>query len=138
MAHKVWVDTNVIISFLTKDSNGIEAAQLMEKVQSGEVTLKVPSIVIAECCWVLEGPRFGYTPSDIATTLTHLIYADGIEVDEKSVILESLQNYAAHGIDFTDAYMAAHSRANPPDHVATFNIKDFQKLGITVSRPKDI
>lgn len=136
----VWIDTNIIIRFITADHPAMtpEAARLMKKAELGQLRLKIPSMVIAECCWVLQSRQYRYAPSDIAGVLSALIAADGIEMDEKDVILDALELYSRSSVDFVDAYMSAHARAAGSDPIVTFNTKDFRKLKSASLRPDEV
>jgi predicted nucleic-acid-binding protein len=46
------------------------------------------------------------------------------------LVAEALTLAAATGVEFADAYVAASSRAAACAGVATFNRRDFQRLGI--------
>lgn len=112
-----------------------ETALLMKQAEDGHIILKVASMVIAECCWVLQSPHYQFPPSDIAGVLTSFITARGIEMDEKDVIIHALDRYSTHHVDFIDAYLAEHVKASGSDPIITYNTKDFQRLDITSYRP---
>lgn len=136
----VWIDTNIIIRFLTSDHPTMtpETAVLMKRAEDGQIKLKIVSMIIAECCWVLQSPQYNFSPSDISSVLITLITASGIEMDEKDVILEALENYSKYHVDFIDAYLAARARIENPAYIITYNTKDFRNLGVNVSKPTDI
>lgn len=80
----IWAATNVLLRIITGDppKMGEEVRQLAQMVDKGQVVLKIPSIVIAECCWVLES-LYGYDHPDIAQALTNIIHPTGIDTEEK-------------------------------------------------------
>jgi predicted nucleic acid-binding protein len=136
---QIWLDTNVIIYCLRENKDfSSEAKQLVTDAGAGKFILKICPLVISECVFVLMGPQFRRTKQDISTALISFINLKGIETEEKAVIEESLNNYSKKGIDFTDAYIAAHAKAVSPPHIATVNVKDFLKLGVHVETPSDI
>ncbi|MGB8957120.1 MAG: PIN domain-containing protein [Tumebacillaceae bacterium] len=136
---ETWLDTNIIIYFLRENKEFSPAArQLVADAMEGKITLKVLPLVIAECVFVLMGPQFGRKKQEIALALTSFINLKGIEAEEKSVIEEALSNYSKKGIDFTDAFIAAHARAVTPAHVVTVNLKDFLHLGVRAERPEEV
>lgn len=134
---KAWIDTNIIIRFITADHPRMteETAQLMEKAETGEVTLKVHAMIVAECCWVLESSYYGFSKSDIASVLTSFLTAKGIEAEEENVVIRSLERYAEYNVDFIDAYLAEHAKARHPDYIITYNAKDFAKLEVRFNEP---
>ncbi|MEX2416607.1 MAG: PIN domain-containing protein [Paenibacillaceae bacterium] len=136
----VWIDTNIIIRFITSDHLIMtpETALLMKQAEDGLIILKVASMVIAECCWVLQSPHYQFSPSDIAGVLTSFITARGIEVDEKDVIIHALDRYSTNHVDFIDAYLAEHVKAVGSEPIITYNTKDFQKLNVTFCSPAQL
>jgi len=140
MKRMVWIDTNIIIRFITADHSSMtpEVARLMKKAEDGQIRLKIPSMIIAECCWVLQSNPYRFSPSDIAGVLTAFIAADGVDMDEKNVILDALDLYSRTSVDFVDAYLSAHANANGADTVVTFNAKDFRKMKSDFKRPDEV
>lgn len=136
----VWIDTNVIIRFITADhpEMTMETADLMQKAETGQITLKVAAIIVAECCWVLQSAHYNFSSHDIATVLISFINADGIETEEKETVLKALEQYSRHSVDFIDAYLAEHARSVGPGYVTTFNSKHFTKLEINFDRPANV
>lgn len=136
---EIWIDTNVIIYALrTNREFSPQARQLVTEAESGKFTLKVSPLIISECMFVLMGPQFRQTKQDVHTALKSFINIKGIECEEKAVVEEALDQYSRKGIDFIDAYLAAHAKAVTPNHVITINVKDFLKLGVTVETPKQL
>ncbi|CRI74822.1 Uncharacterised protein [Chlamydia trachomatis] len=76
------------------------------------------------------GKNFNVNKEKVKTALISFINLPGVITEEKNVIEEALNNYAKKGIDFTDAYIAAHARSVTPAHIITENIKDFKGLNV--------
>ena len=57
MARRLWLDTNVIIRIITGDPKELaqEAEEMIQKVEMGELVLRLSALVVAEYCWVLDG-----------------------------------------------------------------------------------
>jgi predicted nucleic-acid-binding protein len=136
----VWMDTNIIIRFITADHLIMtpETALLMKQAEDGHIILKVASMIIAECCWVLQSPQYQFAPSDIAGVLTSFITANGIEMDEKDVIIHALDRYSTNQIDFIDAYLVEHVKAVGSEPIITYNTKDFQMLNVLFYTPSQL
>lgn len=134
---KVWIDTNIIIRFITADHARMtaETAQLMAKAEQGAMTLKVAAMIVAECCWVLESSHYGFSKSEIAAVLASFLTAKGIEAEEENVVINALETYAEQNIDFIDAYLAEHAKARAPGYIITYNASDFKKLDIQFDDP---
>jgi len=127
----VWIDTNVIIYYLkTNNEFTPKARALVEEARKGNIELKISPLVISECVFVLMGRSFRVTKDKIRAALISFINIPGIVTEEKSVVEEALNNFARKGIDFTDAYIAAHARSVKPAHIVTENIKDFKGLNV--------
>lgn len=127
----LWVDTNIIIYFLRNNKEFTpHISQLVKDAEDGKVILKVSPLVIAECVFVLMGKRFSAKKPAIKAALTSFINLKGVQTEEKAVIEEALDNFTMKGIDFVDAYLAAHAKSVQPAHIITENVKDFIKLGV--------
>ncbi|PDM40007.1 MULTISPECIES: PIN domain-containing protein [unclassified Geobacillus] len=125
------LDANVIVRFLANDDEiqSPIAYRLFEKAVNEELTLVLHPLVIAECCWVLESKRYGYTKEEIAEKLKQLVEAHCIKTIDKEIVLQALMNYYKHRVDFTDAYFASFIQHSPSAQaVITWNEKDFKKL----------
>ncbi len=135
----VWIDTNIIIYYLKQNKEFTPKVKaLVEDANQGNIVLKISPLVIAECVFVLMGRNFSTKKEVIRDVLKSFINLKGIHMEEKNVIEESLENFAKKGIDFTDAYIAAHARSVKPAHVITENIKDFRGLNVTVEVMEDL
>lgn len=134
MARKLWIDTNVIIRIITGDPKTLaeEVGEMLQKVEAGELILRLTPLVIAECCWVLAS-FYEADPKDISDALLKFTNSIGVETEEKSVVQQALRDYAEKNVDFIDAYIAAHAKANPPEDVVTWD-KHFKRLDIRHDR----
>lgn len=74
------------------------------------------------------GRQFRATREEIKRALISFVNLPGVFCEEKEAIEEALDNFVKKGIDFTDAYIAAHARSVKPAHIITENIKDFKGL----------
>lgn len=135
----VWIDTNVIIYYLRNNKDFTPKVQaLVEEAKNGIIELKVSPLVISECVFVLMGKQFNTTKDKVKLALISFINMKGVFCEEKSVIEEALNNYARKGIDFIDAYIAAHARSVKPAHVYTENIRDFKGLNVLAEVVPDV
>ncbi|MDF0729009.1 PIN domain-containing protein [Cytobacillus sp. S13-E01] len=134
-----YADTNLIIRFLTNDDpvQSPIALEVFQEVVNGKITLILTSHIVAECCWVLESSRYKYTPKDIASKLSQIIESPGIKVDEKEVLLSSLEAYHSMNVDFIDAYLSTLASKNKKS-VITWNKKHFKRLPGEYYSPEDI
>lgn len=133
---EIWIDTNVVIYALRTHKEFSPAVrQMIQDAETGKFTLKLCPMVISECVFVLGGRQFRANKQDIRLALKTFIHLKGVECEEAAVIEEALDQFVQTGIDFVDAYLAAHAKAVTPAHVVTLNVKDFLRLGVSVQTP---
>lgn len=125
----VWVDTNILLRFLTRDvaDQGRRVRTVMERAARGELSLRVPSVVIAEVVWVL-GSVYKFDRHAITDSLRDLALADGIVLDEPDVVLDALRLMSVTNVAYVDAYLAAKARHHA-EPVLTFDA-DFRRFGV--------
>jgi predicted nucleic-acid-binding protein len=136
---KYRIDTNIILRFLLNDhtTHSPLAKDLVIAATQGKITLIVSPIVVLEAVHVM---RYEYDCSkgEIHNALTKFEAMNGIEYEERDVVLDALSFYRDYGkVSFGDAYIASKARHHSPNHVLTFNLKDFTKstmVGIAVQR----
>lgn len=135
------VDANIIIRFLTNDDNiqSPAAYQVFKKAVDGELHLVLSPIIIAECTWVLQMKRYGYTKKEIADKFTKMILSPGIKTFDKDIILKALIDYSVHNVDFIDAYLSATSILGESNlQILTWNQKHFKRLGCEFYTPEEL
>ena len=119
---QAYVDTNVILRFLTGDPPDLaaQARALFDAVEQGEVTLIVDEIVVAETVWVLQS-FYGYPGDRIARVVQELLSHDGLQADDKPGLLTALTLFADKNIDFADALVATHMGQRGVQDVFSFD-----------------
>jgi len=124
---RLWVDANVLLRFLTGEPKNLadKAARLMARAEQGEVLLCLPALVIAEVIWVLKS-FYRYSLREIAEVLIPLIAADGVEVEDRDMLIQAVELAGEKNVDFVDAFLAlqANRRGEP---VCSFDA-DFKRL----------
>jgi predicted nucleic acid-binding protein len=133
-----YVDANVILRFLTGDPPDMteKAAQLLQAIEDGHVTLTVDDIVIAEVVWVLQS-FYHHTVGDIATVLRDFLLQDGIQAEEKDTLLQALTLYETKNIDFADALIATRMQERGIERVFSFDAHFDRVTGIQRVVPGD-
>lgn len=135
------VDANVIIRFLTNDDNvqSPVAFQVFQKAVNGEFDLILTPMIVAECTWVLQMKRYGYTKSEIADKFTKMILSPGVKTLDKDRTLKALKDYSEHNVDFIDAYLSAISILDNTNYqILTWNKKHFRRLGCAFNTPEEL
>jgi predicted nucleic-acid-binding protein len=133
---KFLIDTNIIIRILTGEPKELaeEARLLIHKVEDGELVFYIPSMVVAECCWVLQSV-YKLSKHEVSQALKEFIQSDGVEIEE-SFVLNALDDHAMNNVDFIDAYLSQKSRLQSLS-VITWNKKDFKRLSCEYYAPAD-
>jgi predicted nucleic acid-binding protein len=121
------VDANVFLRFLTGDPPELakHSAKLMSRAESGEVVLIVPSLVIAEVIWVLKS-FYRYSLEEIAEVVVPLLSADGVEAEDREVMIQAVTLAHKKNVDFIDAVLALKA-ARHEESVCSFD-DDFKRL----------
>lgn len=129
MPSEMWVDTNIIIRFLTNDHpvHSPIAKDIMRKVVEGKLVLHVNPFVIGECVFVLQGKHYNFSRIKIASKLKTFLSANGIECMEEDILKTALNTYSDSKVDFADAYIPAYADESKHPQIITFNTKDFQR-----------
>ncbi len=132
------VDTNVIIRLLSGDheEHAEAARKLFTLAYEGKHRIWIHAMVIAECCYVLEGKYYGYDRHTIAQHLIALLQLKGVKCFEPAILSNALHLYARTDVDFVDAYLAILQQEGQ-DGVATFNDSDFVKCGCVYFDPRE-
>ncbi|ACV58236.1 PIN domain-containing protein [Alicyclobacillus acidocaldarius] len=130
-----WVDTNIIIRAVTGQPPDMahRLLPILHQAAQGDFELVVPSIVVAEAVYVLEG-TLGFSRKDVARALRAFCGLKGVELEEFEVILTALSDYEETHVDFADAYLGAKVKLTG-DVVLTWNSKDFRKIGASYEAP---
>lgn len=127
---KAWIDANAVIYFLTGQPPELAEPiySVMRQAQEGKVILQLASLTVAEVVWVLES-ALGRSRAEISDLLLDFVRAEAIHTQEEDVLFQALVDYRNRGVDFVDAYLAAHARAAGSPTVLTFD-RDFDRLNV--------
>lgn len=130
---RLFVDTNVFLRFLTVDDQGQadRAEALLLAARAGEVELVTGPPVLFEVAWTLRS-AYKVPRARCLEILASLLSLDGLTVTDHALVLDAIDRARQAGEDFADAYVAASAEALGAEGVATFNIRDFERLGAQV------
>src|SRR5690554_6044084 len=134
--NKFLVDTNVLIRLLIKDDSVKykTIVKLVEKVENNELILIIPTVTLAECCWVLTS-YYKLEKRLISEYLIEILLTDNVEPEE-DVVIEALKWYSEKNVDFADALICC--KANNNVSVITWDKKDFKKINCEFFMPEDL
>jgi predicted nucleic-acid-binding protein len=129
------VDANVLLRFLTGEPAAMaeRAAQLIRSAEAGEVLLLLSPLVVAEMVWVLKS-FYQHSLADIARILVPLLSADGLEVEDRDLLIQAIELARDKNVDFADAVLALQA-VRQSDVVCTFDETDFRRLPATWQLP---
>ncbi len=127
-----FLDTNVILRYLTKDDEVKAEAcyQLFQKVEQGEQELFTCEAIIAEVVYVLSSQRLPYRLSheEIRGRLMPILMLKGLRLPQKRVYVEALDLYASSPVlDFEDALAVAHMEMEGVTEIVSYD-RDFDLL----------
>ena len=96
-----FIDANLILRYLLNDPEADSVEQLFQKQEE----LILSSLVVAEVVWTLTS-FYRWPKPEIIPPLLSLIRLPFIKTD-KNLILNALEIYHQHNIDYIDAYLVA-------------------------------
>lgn len=99
---------------------------LFEQAERDEISLYLPTLVVAEIVWVLRS-FYGHGLSEIDGKLSTFLTAAGLEVEELEIHLQALHLAHVRNVDFVDAYLAVRALGEGAT-VCTFDASDFGRL----------
>jgi uncharacterized protein len=133
-----FIDTDVIIRFLTGDDPGKQAAAtaLFEQVEQGLLSVQAPDTVIADAVYMLSSPRlYHIARSAIQEMLAALVRLPQFHVQNRLSVLRALDLYASTRLDFGDTLIIA-SMEQQGSHLLYSYDTDFDHIeGITRREP---
>jgi len=122
------VDANVLLRFLTGEPKPMaeRAARLMRQAERGEALLILSPLVVAEVVWVLKS-FYRRSYDEIVRVLVPLLSADGVETEDRELLIRALELARSKNVDFSDAVLALQANRHG-DTVCTFDETDFKRL----------
>lgn len=133
---RAFIDANIILRYLTKDPPEMAEAALrvFTAANSGELSLIVIPITVAEVVWVLES-FYGHPKAQIATIMTQFLHSDGLDVEDLDLLTQALYLYHDKNLDFADALLATTVLRKGPPAVYSFDHHLDRVPGITRREP---
>ena len=114
----IGLDTNVLLRHLAQDDpqQSPQALQLLEDADERQERVYLNVLVLAETVWSLEGKRYGLQRQEIAEILEQLLTTSAFEIQHRSQVQATLQDYRKGKAGFTD-YLIGH--LNPMSNCRT-------------------
>jgi predicted nucleic acid-binding protein len=104
---------------------------LFEKLKRKKLELFISDMVVAETAYVLESV-YELRKSEVAEKLVAITELENTVIENRTLVLEAIGIYKEKGLDFTDAYLAAHMKKTGCRKICTFD-SDFKKIGFVVA-----
>jgi predicted nucleic acid-binding protein len=121
-------DANVFLRFLRNDhlEHSPAAKRVMEQAVAGEIILRVPEIVVADIFYTLTAPVMKIPRAAAARQLSALLQQSGIEVENRTRVLDILSLCEARNIDYGDAALIVLAQTTEPLPILSYD-QDFRK-----------
>ena len=116
------LDTNVLVRYLTQDDpvQARKAEAIIDRALAGGERVHLDTVVLCELVWVLRS-AYGYDRATIAETLTKLLEAGQLSVDDRDRLREATGCYAVGIGYFADEVLALWNRSAGCDTTLTFD-----------------
>ena len=132
-----WLDTNIILRYLTGDDpvKAQACLSLFQRVREGQEELATSDTVLAEVSYVLTSQHRLSHP-EIAARLRPLVGLRGTKLSRKRVVLRALELYEQHPrLDFEDALSVAHMEQLGIQEIVSYD-RDFDHVpGVVRTEP---
>jgi len=135
---EAFIDTDVIIRFLTGDdlAKQAAAAALFEQIEQGLLTVIAPDTVIADAVYVLASRRlYNVARMKIWELLAPLVRLPHFRIQNRLSVLRALEIYASSKLDFGDALIIASMEHQESQILYSYDT-DFDRIsGISRQEP---
>ena len=128
------LDTNVILRHLTQEpiDQAQQVAVLFQAVASGDESVLVEEVVVAEAVWTLAS-HYQVDRTEIARSLGDMLADEGIRAADKQSLQLALVLYGERNLDFADALLAAKALQSGDPVIYSFD-RDFDRIAGVVRR----
>jgi predicted nucleic-acid-binding protein len=125
----LFVDTNVLLRFLTNDvpEQAAAAEALFQRAAIGELGLITNSMVLAELVWVLESYYHLLRP-EVRERVLAVVHMEGLTLPDADLVSDAMFTYEVCKVDFVDAYNACWMRQRKLERIVTFDANHFTRL----------
>jgi predicted nucleic acid-binding protein len=123
-------DANVFLRFLRNDhpEHSPAAKEVIKQAAEGTVILRVPEIVVADIFYTLTAPMMKIPRAAAARQLAALLQQPGIDLENKSRVLDILGLCETKNIDYGDAALIVFAKSTvQPLPILSFD-QDFAKV----------
>lgn len=128
-------DSNIFLRWLVADDKAKADAigEFLKRAEKTGEPIWVADLVMGEVVWVLQ--RFyKLNPEDVVDMVGQLLNTPMLSFENRERLMESLELFRMHGVDFTDCYIAASAQEKACDGVLSYD-RDFCKLPVKRLEP---
>lgn len=106
------VDTNILLRYLMNDEpeHAAAAKRLFDRLKTGEITLYIPFITIAETVFILQS-YYEINRADIGRELLKILNARGVVLTCPAWIIDAIDEYRTKNVSFGDACLAVEAQS---------------------------
>ena len=124
------LDTNVLVRFLVRDHEAQfeRARRLIKREVGAQEKVLISLLVLLETEWVLRS-RYGLQKNQIADTISGLLDATELELEDEPSIEEALYLWKDSAADFADCLIGSHHRRLGCRATATFDARAIKLPG---------
>jgi predicted nucleic-acid-binding protein len=128
------IDTNVLVRFLVQDDPDQfeKARKLIRREIAAGRPVYINQLVLMETEWVMRS-RYAASKIQIIESLTGLLEAADVQLEEEATIEEALYMWKDSNADFADCMIAAKNRRIGCRATATFDAKAAKLHGFVIA-----
>lgn len=133
---KVFLDTNILVRYATKDDREKfgEVLGFFESVSNGEIVPYLSSVVLLELGFVLKSV-YKFDKVEIMDVINHVIKMRGVVVVDKTNLKLALEYLDKYKVKFSDCLIAS----SIPSGVKVFSYDaDFKKMRLDLFDSRDL
>jgi predicted nucleic acid-binding protein len=122
------IDANVVLRFLLDDppEQAERCQALFARLQAGEEEVYLPEVALSDVIWTLQS-FYKWSPARIARFAHDVISLKGTTLAREPIVRDAVHLYAEHGVDFSDALIAAEVLHEGCEGVYTYD-RDFDRI----------
>ena len=129
-----FVDANIFIRLFAAEDDHTQAArseELLKRARAGEIDLITGPPVLFEIAWTLSY-RYKLADEKVLDVLEAILAFPNLKVTDRELVVKAICLAKERGGGYADSYIAVSASYVKADNVATFNVKDFTKLGASL------
>ena len=134
-----FLDTNIFLRPVTKDhfQQTADCEKLFLLIQDNTIEAVTSNIVLAEFLWTAQS-FYHVSKQETVASMKGILGIPGLAIEDSFDPFAALQYYESFPVKFIDALIASHTLIQERKAIVVSYDKDFDKLGVPRTEPKDI